>query len=131
MPETPDWSAAPQAVVLSLQTLVTASELAAGNFMGVGSAGKRVVIVGLGLTAATDATGNYTCRGIVSGIISDSLTGNAVGNVAISPEVPYNLWAPPPGSVVLTSGADVEVQLGTAPGTGACFVDVNLSYYYV
>lgn len=131
MPETPDWSAPPQAVIQSHLDLQVAIEAGANYQELIGAAGKRAVIVGLGLSYAAAGGSSYLLRGGITGVASDWLTGLQVAALAISPDQP-SVYVPfPPGALVLTTGADLGMQLTTEDGGAATFVWMTQHYYYV
>lgn len=131
MPETPDWSAPPQAVISSHLDLQLGIEAGVNYQELIGAAGKRAVIVGLGLTYSAAGGNNYILRGGVTAVASDWLTGLQVAALAIEPGKPSDYLPIPPGALVLTTGADLGVQVTTEAGTGAVFVYLTQHYYYV
>lgn len=129
MPETPDWSAPPEAVVSVSVSTIVAAEAGGSLALGVSTAGRVIVIVGLDVHATSLDTDTTALRGMVSVAVLDSLTGLRKVGTAVSPESPAATVRPPFGSVRTSTGADLNIDTVSQAGAGNQAVAVTVYYY--
>ena len=130
MPETPDWTAAPQAPIANRLDLQIALESGPNYQVPLGVAGKHLVIAGVHVAMSWGGAANYEPKGGVLVIVSDWLTGTQVGVLSVSPESPVDHWTPPFGSIQLSLGADLALLVRSQSGTGATLVWTSVDYLY-
>lgn len=100
MPETPDWAAAPQAVVTALYYGIAVIPAGTSQAIGVPALGRRYVIVGLDISATVGGNSYGDIRSVVTVDLIAAISGGQILSTAISPETPFVTVRPPFGSLL-------------------------------
>jgi hypothetical protein len=107
-----------------------ATEAGVSSDLGLDVAGQRIVLVSMSIAAGSLLQGAYTLRDVVGVEFLDKATDLILASLAVSPAAPFATLTPPFGALRATAGGDVQLQCVTRQGSGACFLDVTLFYYY-
>lgn len=129
MPETVDWSAAPQSAVLSASRIDLVPPAGLGADLIVPTAGRRTVLVGVDMYAANIAIDDRALRGIVTVELFDAVTLARMYGLSISPGAPFASSRPPFGSVRTAVGNGVGFQYNVELGIGKQYAGL-LFYWY-